>query len=121
MAQPNITKIPLSGSTHGRGIKVVATAIGSGDTIHTALATTTDGEGDDIVIEAFNSNTTTTRRLTLGFGGTTDPDDLIEVDIAALSYVRIVPGLLLRNALVLKAAADVTNQVVIFGYVMRAQ
>ena len=120
MAQPNLLKLPLSGSIHGRGIKVVATVIGSGDTIHTALGVTSAGKGDDIVLEAFNSNTTTTRTLTIGWGGTTSPDDLIVVDIDPKSYIRVIAGLFLRNALIVKASADVTNEVIIFGYILRA-
>jgi len=38
---PTLSEIPLSGSTDGRGIKVAASAIGSGTTIHTAVASNT--------------------------------------------------------------------------------
>jgi hypothetical protein len=114
-----LTKIPLSGSTHGRPILVAATAIGSGTTIHTAQATTTDGLGDEVVLYAYNSNSTA-ETLVIGFGGTTDPDDLIKVSVPATSYVTILSGLLLRNALVVKASSTTTNKVNISGYVIRS-
>ena len=117
---PELTKIPLSGSTHGRPIKVTQTAIATGDTIHTALATTVDGEGDEIVIDAFNSDSAE-RTLTLGWGGVTDPDDLLEFTLAAGERRNLVPGLVLRNGLAVKAAADAANVVTVQGYVTRAQ
>lgn len=117
---PDITKIPLSGSTHGRGIKVTQTAIGTGDTIHTALATTTDGEGDEVVLYGQNSHTAAVV-LTLGWGGTTDPDDLIEYSVPVDEFHLIVPGLFLRNGLVVLAAAGTANVITVFGYALRAQ
>lgn len=115
-----IAKIPLSGSIHGRGIKVVATAIGSTPTtIHTANAVSTDGLGDDVTLYCFNSDTVS-RTLTLGFGGTTAPDDLIKAVIPAGEYDLVVPGLLLRNALVIAAAADAANVLIVTGYVLRS-
>jgi hypothetical protein len=116
---PSLTKIPLTASTHGRGIKVGATVIGSGTTIHTAAATTEDGKGDDIVLYASNHHDADVD-LTIGFGGTTDPDDLIPVPLAAGAQSVALPGLLLRNGLVVKAAASVADVVTIHGYAMRA-
>ncbi len=113
MAKPK--KIPLSGSTHGRGIKVVATAT-AGTIIHTAAAVTTDGEGDDVVLYARNSNSVA-ETLTLEWGGVTDPDDLIiRVLPASAEYELIIPGQLLRNALVIRAFSTNANKVVIWGY-----
>ncbi len=116
---PDLNKIPLSGSTHGRPIKVAATAIGSGDTIHTAYATTTDGEGDEVVIYAFNSDSSAVE-LVLGWGGTTDPDDLIKRTIPAGAWELVIPGLFLRNALIVKASAGTTNVIVLAGYALQA-
>src|SRR5713226_1571829 len=100
-----LSKIPLSGSTHGRGIKVVATVIGSGTTIHTATSGATDGLGDEVVIYCFNSDSVN-RTLTIGFGGTTSPDDLIKAVVPPGEYDMVLPGLLLRNSLVVLAAGD---------------
>ena len=105
----------LSGSTNGRGIKVAATAIGSGTTIHTAVSGT--ASIDNVTLYAVNSDTQS-RKLTLGWGGTTDPDDLIEVTIPAESgLVPVALKLPLQNGLVVVAAAASANLIVIFGYV----
>jgi len=114
-----LTKIPFSGSTHGKGVKIAATAITAGTTIHTASSTTTAGEGDTVTIYGYNSNTTA-ETLVLGWGGTTDPDDLIKYQIPAGETHLVVSGLMLRNSLVVKGAADTANKVVVFGTVTRA-
>lgn len=116
---PNVLKIPLSASTHGRGITVAATAIGSGTTIHTALATTTDGEGDTVSLEAYNTHATDFQDLVVGWGGTTDPGDLKEYKIPVGGWVRIEG--FLRNGLVIAAATTDASSVVIWGEVLRAE
>lgn len=114
------SKLTLSGSTDGRGIEVDQTSIGSGVTIHTGSATATTY--DEIWLYASNTHTAAIK-LTLGFGGTTDPDDLIELTIQPESgLVLLVPGLVLKgNAtpLVVKAAAATANEITIFGFVNR--
>ena len=111
------SKVLLSGSTNGKGIKVAATAIGSGTTIHTAVSGT--ASIDFVTLYAVNSDTQS-RKLTLGWGGTTDPDDLIEVTIPAESgLVPVAIKLPLQNSLIVKAAAASANLIVIFGDVSR--
>lgn len=106
----------LSGSTNGRPIKVAATAT-PGTTIHTAVTGTTDM--DEIWIWANNTDTTV-RKLTIEYGGTTSPDDTIEVGIPAESGLYlVVPGLLLQNSLVVRAFAAAANVVLISGFVNR--
>lgn len=108
------SKVKLSGATDGRNIKVVATAT-AGTLIHTAHATALD----EIWLYAVNSDTTD-RKLTLEFGGTSAPDDLIEQTIAAESgLILIVSGLLLTNSTVIRAFAATANVVLINGYVNR--
>lgn len=108
------SKVKLSGSTDGRAIKVAATAT-PGTTIHTAHATALD----EVWLYAFNTDTTD-RKLTIEFGGTTSPDDTIEVTIPAESgLVLVVPGLILTNSAVVKAFAASANLVNIVGYVNR--
>lgn len=112
------SKIPLSGSTDGRGIKVAASAIGSGTTIHTAAASAT--LPDIVTLFAFNSEASADRILTLGWGGTTDPDDLFKQTIhAQTGLTLVVADLVIRNSLVVVAAGDAANKLVIFGYVNR--
>ncbi len=117
MASPSIfNKNKLSGSTNGRGIKVVATAT-TGTTIHTAVAGTTANTWDEIWMWAVNSDTAP-RKLTIEFGGTTSPDDTIEVTIPAESGLfLVIPGLVLDNGVLVTAFCATANVVDIFGYV----
>lgn len=109
-----ITKLKLSGSTNGRPIKVVPTST-VGTTIHTAHATSLD----ELWLWASNTDTTACK-LTIEFGGTTSPDDLIEVTIAPeAGLVLIVPGITLTGSVVTGAFAATANVVNIVGYVNR--
>ena len=111
-----ISKQFLSGSTQGKGIKVVQTAT-AGTTIHTAVSGTTDI--DEIWLWAVNSDTVD-RKLTLEWGEATAPDGNIEVTIEAESGLTLIaPGILLQNSLVVKAFAAAANVVIIHGYVNR--
>lgn len=113
-----VARIPLSGSTHGRGVKVVATAT-AGTTIHTAAAATTDGLGDFVWIQAYNSNTTN-EVLTIEFGGTTAPEDnIVRTITPGAGLLTVVDGLILRNSLVVKAFSTTANKVILFGWVDR--
>jgi len=105
----------LSGSTNGRGIKVVQTAT-AGTTIHTAVAGTSDA--DEIWIYAVNTQAGAVK-LTLEWGDAST-DDNIEVTIDGESGLTLVaPGLMLRNGLVVKAFAGTANVVILHGYVNR--
>jgi len=111
-----ITKTLLSGSTNGRQIKVAATAT-PGTTIHTA--TNTAGQMDEVWLWAVNSDTSN-RKLTVELGGTTSPDDTIEVTIPAESgLVLVVPGLVLNGGVAIRAFAATADVVLISGFVNR--
>lgn len=106
----------LSGSTNGRPIKVAATST-PGTTVHTAVTGTTDM--DEIWLWCVNTDPATTK-LTIEYGGTTSPDDTIEVGIPGESgLVLVCPGLVLQNSLVIKAFAATANVVMLTGYVNR--
>jgi len=106
----------LSGSTNGKGIKVVATAT-AGTTIHTAVSGTSDL--DELWIYAVNSDSSDVK-LTLEWGEATAPDGNIEQTVPAESGLMLLtPGLLLQNSLVLKAFAGSANVIVIHGYCNR--
>jgi len=111
------TKLKLSGSTDGKPIKVAATSIGSGTTIHTAHASALDE------IWLFVTNTDTSERtLTLSWGDTTDPDGLVLKALpipASSTAILVIPGHLLTNSLVVKAAGSSANVLLITGYVNR--
>lgn len=115
MAQ-TISRIPLSGSTHGRGVKVAATS-SAGTTIHTATSSTTDC--DVVTIYAYNSSASAVN-LTLQWGGTTSVDDDIKLSIPATSGLTLVaPDLVLRNSLVVKAYAGTADVITLHGYANR--
>ena len=114
------TKVALSGSTQGKGIKVVATA-STGTTIHaTGTSSTTI---DEIWLYAYNSSTGPVS-LTVEFGGTTAPDNNIKIDIPPTSGLTlVVPGLILTGtgaaANTVTAFAGTANVVTLSGYVNR--
>ncbi len=115
-----ITKVKLSGSTGGRGIKVVATA-STGTTIH---ATGTSATVQDEVWLYATNNDTAGIVLTVQFGDTTATDDDIALTIPAKSGLTLViPGLVLVGtgaaARTVYAYAGTANKVIIHGYVNR--
>lgn len=109
----------LSGSTNGLAIKVTGTGTAGAVTVHTAVSGTTSR--DEVWLYAVNNDADgETRTLTIEFGGTSDPDNLIIVPIPCKAGpVLVVPGLPLRNALVVEAFADEANDVQVYGYVNR--
>lgn len=111
------TKTILSGSTDGKGIKVVQTAT-AGTLIHTCSSTATDIE--EIWLYAFNSDTAD-RVLTIEFGGATAPDQNIVVTVPfKQGLFCVVPGLILKgNATpnTVKAFCASANVVTISGFV----
>lgn len=111
-----VVKRKLSGSTDGMPIKVAATAT-AGTAIHTAVAGTTAGTFDEIWLYAVNSSSSAVK-LTVEFGGATDPDNHIEVTLAAESGLQlIVPGLILQNEKTVKAFAGTANVICVSGWV----
>ena len=116
-----ITKVILSGSTTGMGIKLTDTST-SGNTdagylIHTAVSGTTDM--DEVWLYAHNSSTAGVK-LTLEWGGVTAPDNTIEVTLPPEEgLMQVAPGLLLQNGLHIKAFASAANVVTIYGFVNR--
>jgi len=113
MAQA-FTKNKLSGSTNGRGVKVVATAT-LGTTIHTAVAGTSSF--DEIWLYAYNGHTAAVV-LTIEFGGATVPDDNIVISLPnKAGRFLIVDGALLNNSTVVTAFAATANVIVITGFV----
>jgi len=115
------SKIALSGgAADGTGIEL---AIDSGTftTVHTT--TTTATTLDEIWLYAQNTDTSD-RKLTLKFGGTDDPDDLIEVTIPTeAGLVLVVPGLILAGkastGLILLGAGAAASKMTVYGYVNR--
>lgn len=109
------SKIPLSGSTNGRGVPVAATAT-PGTVVHTAVTGTTDL--DEIWI--YVANETATDIITVvEFGGTTEAEDTITFNAPAESGLQLViPGFVLNNGLAVRVFAAAAG-VVVHGFVNR--
>lgn len=105
----------LSGApSNGRRLEVTATVVGSAQTIHTA---TSSGK-DEVYLDAFNTDSVD-RTLTIAWGGTSDPDDLVEFTIPAGTYVEIVSGWLIGGGLTIGVFASAANVVTVGGRVHR--
>lgn len=117
MSAPVGHRSKLSGSTSGKGIKVVATAT-LGTTIHTAVTGTTDPDSyDEVYLWAYNGHSGNVI-LSIEFGGVTVPDNLIVQTLTAKQgLILVVPGLVLQNALVVTAFADVANVIALSGFI----
>ena len=112
-----IERIVLSGSTNGRGIKVTGTGTGSADTIHTA--TSSSGLIDEVWLFAYNSDTSS-RTLSLCLGGTTSPDDIVNIVLLPQQGdILVLAGECFNGGVILKAYGSVANVLVVRGYVNR--
>jgi hypothetical protein len=107
----------LSGSTDGKGIKVVATAT-PGTLIHTGSSTSTTLQ--EVWLWAYNSSTSSVL-LTIEFGDATAPDSNIKTTLAGQNgLILIVPGLILKGnstPWTIKAFAATTNVITISGFI----
>ena len=106
------------GAADGTGIKLDIDS-GAYTTIHTSSAGQA-GHIDEIWLYGSNTHTSDIK-VTLQFGGSDDPDDIIEITVGAeAGLVLLVPGLVLKgNGLGLKGAAAVASKVTAFGYINR--
>ena len=101
-------------TTSGKGIKV-ATNSTPGTLVHTAVSGTTDF--DELWIYAYNSHSASIK-LTLEFGGTSDPDNTIVQPVASQSGLYlVVPGFVVQNGAVIRAFADTVDKLVLYGFV----
>ncbi len=111
------TKTILSGSSDGRGILVTTTA-SPGDTVHTGPTNTSHIH--EVYLYAVNSSGTDVK-VTVQFGGTTSPDDVIEFTVPAEDGLyQLVPGLVLKgnaSPKIVRVFAASANVVSVFGYV----
>ena len=114
-----LSKVKLSGSTNGRGIKVAAIAT-AGTSIHSTPSSA--AITDEIWLYAFNSDAAAIV-LSVEWGGTTDPDDLIKLSIPPQEPTLVVPGLVLSGtgsvASNVAAFAGTANKIIITGFVNR--
>lgn len=110
------TKMLLSGSTNGKGIKIASTAT-PGTLLHTAVAGTSDL--DEVWIYLVNSSVSAVK-VTIEWGEATAPDGNIEQAIGGESgLVLTIPGLLVQNAIEIRAFAATANVIIAHGFVNR--
>lgn len=114
------SKVLLSGSTHGRAIKVAATST-PGTTIHT---TGTSASVIDVITLYAHNSSGSPVELTIEWGGTTSPDDHVTLTIPAKSgRTLVIAGEPLTGdgsaGLVVNAFAATTNVIMISGDVNR--
>lgn len=113
-------KIVLSGSTDGQGIKVTGSAPSLGTVIHTAVTGAADSI-DEIWLFA-HSNVTTLNNIGFAIGPTTATGSIYKHTVTGddrSGLHLVMPGLVLRNAKVVKAFVTTDTDFVIFGYVNR--
>ena len=111
-------RVLLSGTTNGKPLPVAATAT-PGTLVHTAQAGTT---GFDEVYLWVANVTAAAATLTIEYGGVTDPGDHAckAVSIPANSApILILAGLVLNNALVVRAFSGTASALNVMGYVNR--
>ena len=114
---PTMSKEFLSESTNGRGVEVVQTGT-AGTLIHTVTTGGSNTDIDEIFIYATNIDTSQIL-LTVEFGGADSPDDHILAKIPAQTTVLVVPGLILRAGVTVRAFAGTANKITCHGYVNR--
>jgi len=112
-----IERIPISGCSNGRGIKITATTSGGANTIHTA--TSSSGVIDEVWLYCYNSGSTNLV-LYLCLGGTTDPDDIVKITIPTQTGdILVLSGECFNGGVVIKAYAEEANYLVVKGFVNR--
>ena len=108
----------LSASSDGRGIKVGTTGT-PGTLIHTAPSNVASHEWDEVVIRAVNTSGSPVK-LTVEWGGTNAPDDLVEMTIPAEDgFTEVIPGHVLQNGREVRAFAATADVIVLHGFVNR--
>lgn len=111
-------KRKLSANADGRGIKVTATG-SPGTLVHEALSSIAANEWDEIWIRAINTSGSAVK-LTLEWGGTTAPDDQIEITIPAEDgFHEVVQGHVLQNGKQVRAFAQTADVLILHGFVNR--
>lgn len=114
------SKVMLSGSTQGRQIKVAATGT-PGTTIH--ATGTSSSIMDEVTLYAYNDHTSDVL-LTIEYGSTSSPDDLIRQTITSRAgQFLIIAGLPMTGtgstSNTIRAFAATANVIMISGFVNR--
>jgi len=109
-------KRKLSESVNGLAIKISSTG-SPGTLIHQAVSGDVAGTFDEIWLWAVNSGGQAVI-LTLEWGGTTVPDNVIRSNVlGAPGVVPLIPGFILQNGLYVRAYASIADMVSVYGFV----
>lgn len=111
-----VVKRKLSGSTDGKAIKLTKTATTDSETIHTAVAGTTNGTYDEVWLWAYNAHSADVV-LTVELGGAAAPDVIKQTIPFQKGLFLVVPGFILQNGAVIHAWAGTANVISIVGFV----
>lgn len=110
-------KVLLNGGSNGKSIVVDSSGSSGATIIHTSVAGSNDK--DEIWIYAMNTDEDY-QDLSLLWGGTVHPDDLIRVTIPpSAGPVLVIPGWILNGANIVKAYAETANVLTLNGFVNR--
>jgi len=117
-----VSRIPLSASTQGQGVKIAATST-PGTLVHTTGTSAT--VQDEVRLYAYNAHTADVL-VTVEWGGATAPDqNIVQTVPFKAGLQRLTPPadlILLGNgsvALTVKVFAGTTNVIIIYGSVFR--
>ena len=111
----------LSGSPTGVGIKVTSTS--SAVTVHTHNEETDPSYPgvksmfDEVHLWALNAHSASVT-VTVRWGGSAVPDNLLPIAIQPGSFLKIVGGMHIAGDLAVSAVASVANKIVLYGYVL---
>ena len=116
----SFSKVLLSGSTNGRGINITSNTP-PGNIVHSTGALSSII--DEVWIYASNSDSVD-HNLTIEFGGTISPNDIIKLSVPSQKGLTLItPGLSLTGtgaaSCNVTVYSDVGNTVTIFGHVDR--
>lgn len=95
--------VPLSGPAAFRGVKITATSLASGQTLHTGQV---NALLPDLMCMKFTNLDTVARPLKLGWGGTTSPDDVLPFLILPGQIIKAEWQGPINNSLIIKAASE---------------
>ncbi len=108
----------MSGSVYGKQIALNTTASSVATPLHTAPDNTTTA--DEIWLYAYNDHPSNSVLVSILWGGTTEPDDVVRTSIDSRTGRNLlVDGKILQNGLTVSAYVDTTGSVVIDGFVNR--
>lgn len=108
----------LSGSTNGRGVRVLGATTSGGVLVHTSQTAT--GGSDEVWLFAHQYGTTSDQTLTVRFGAATLGDEIHQtMYVGNAGLVPVIPGLILNGALEVRAFCTTSNELSLYGWVNR--